>query len=215
MLNKSVWSRGGLLSLAAALLAVVAMARPARAADSATPGQVIIGTANVEKVVESIHEYQDLASSMDLDRKSLQQTLQDKQNNLNAMKQALSYLKSGTPQYDDQTNKLLTASIEFDAWGKETQLDLERKQKTRIKNLFLEIEDAIAQVAQKNGINLVLSDERPQIPDNLDAVTVDQLRALISQRTILFSDQSRDISGEVITLLDKNYAAKAAAPASK
>jgi Skp family chaperone for outer membrane proteins len=206
------WSRGGLIFTTAAALALLSLARPVRAEGPAS-GPVVIGTANVEKIVESIHEYQDLASSMDLDRKSLQQTLQDKQNNLNAMKQALSYLKSGTPQYDDQQDKLLTATIEFDAWGKETQLDLERKQKTRIKSLFLEIKDAIAQVAEKDGINLVISDEEPQIPDNLDAITVDQLRALISQRTILYSDQTHDISGDVITLLDKNYAANAAPPA--
>jgi hypothetical protein len=55
--------------------------------------------------------------------------------------------------------------------------------------------------------------QRPKIPDNLDNpnITSSSLRAMISSRTVLYSDQSRDISGEVITLLDKNYASKTAA----
>jgi len=192
-------------------VAALFLARPDRsAAGPPTGGPVVIGIANPEKIAESIHEYQDLVAQLDLDKKNFDSAATEKQNNVNSMKQALSFLKPDSQQYADQEDKLLKASIELEAWGKETELALQRDQKNKIKNLFLEIEDAIAQVAQKDGINLVIADQRPKIPDNIDAIDVNQLRALISQRTVLYSDQSRDISGEVITLLDNNYAAKTA-----
>jgi Skp family chaperone for outer membrane proteins len=199
------------VAVGAAAMAALFLARPSRsAADPPGAVPVVIGIANPEKIAESIHEYQDLVAQLDLDKKNFDSAATEKQNNVNSMKQALSFLKPDSQQYADQEDKLLKASIELEAWGKETELALQRDQKNKIKNLFLEIEDAIAQVAQKDGINLVIADQRPKIPDNIDAIDVNQLRALISQRTVLYSDQSHDISGEVITLLDKNYAAKTA-----
>jgi Skp family chaperone for outer membrane proteins len=187
------------------------LAGPARSADPPASGPLKIGIANIQTIVQSIHEYQDLTNKMSLDRKALTDTMNTKKNDLTAMQQALSYLKVGTPQYQTQEDKYLNASIEFDAWVKETQLDLDRKQKDAIKQLFVEIQDAVAQVAQQDGLNLVINDERPALPDDLESLTVDQLRQIISQRTVLFSDQSNDISQQVVTLMDKNYAAKTAA----
>jgi Skp family chaperone for outer membrane proteins len=172
----------------------------------------VIAVANIEKIVQSIHEYSDINSEMDLQRKSLTATFQEKSAQINAMKQSLSYLKPDSPQFSDQEDKLLKASIAFDALQQETKLDLERKEKTKMRSLFLEISDAVAQIAQQDGIQIVISDQRPTIPDNMDQLTVDQVRAMISERNVLYSDASRDISGKVITLLDKNYAAKSAAP---
>lgn len=216
-INQGKWNRLAFVLLAGGAAALF-MSRSAHSADQpaapAVPSSLstppVIATANPEKIAESIHEYQDMAAQMDLDRKSLTNTLNDKKNALTAMEQALSYLKTDSPQYAEQQDKLLKASIEYKAWGEETQLSLQRQQKTKIKNLFAEIEDAVAQVAQKDGINLVIADQRVQIPDNLDNIDVNALRQAIAQRTILYSDQSRDISGEVITLMDKNYAARSA-----
>jgi Skp family chaperone for outer membrane proteins len=195
----------GRLALAGAMGTLV-LAAPARA--QATGGTVI-GIASMDKIAQSIKEYSDLINALDVDKKSIDATAQDKQNELKSLQQALSYLKSDSPQYGTKQDELLKKSIEYDAWAKETQLDYDRKRKTKIKNLFNEIEDAVAQVAQKDGINLVINDQRPKLPDNLDQVDVNQLQQIIGARTVLYSDQSRDISGEVITLLDKNYAATA------
>jgi len=198
----------------AAALAVGLLIRTALAADAGSSGSPSIAIANIQKIVDSIHESQDIRSQADLDTKALKDQAVEKENNLKAMQAALGYLKSDSDQYADQQQKLVKASIEYKVWVQEEQLDLDRTQKTKMKALFDEIQDAIAQVAQKDGISLVIADQRPQIPDNLEDVTIQELQARISQRTVLFSDQSRDISGEVITLLDKNYAAKTAAPAA-
>jgi Skp family chaperone for outer membrane proteins len=205
MSKKSKWPLASLAAgVAVAVIGFSMLARPVRA-DPPAAGPVVIGIANPQTIAESIKEYKDLIGVMDTQQKNIAATAQDKQNAVNALKQALTYLKPDTEQYAEEQDKLLKAAIEYDAWTKETQLDFQRTQKTKIKQLFGEIQDAIAQVAQKEGINLVIADQRPQIPENLDNIDVNQLQAAISARTILYSDQTHDISGKVITYMDSNY----------
>jgi Skp family chaperone for outer membrane proteins len=205
-------SRLAPIAVGAAALGALLIAHPARSADPATSAPVSIAIANPETIAEQIKEFKDLNGQLDLDQKSFAQTVQDKKNSLQAMQQALQFLKPDSPEFAAKQDDLLNASIAADAWAKETQLAFERKQKNKIRDLFQEIQDAIAKVAQKDGYSLVIADQRPKIPEDLDNpnITVDQLKASIAARTVLYSDQSRDISGEVITLMDKEYANKTA-----
>jgi Skp family chaperone for outer membrane proteins len=198
------------LSVAAALM-LATFVRIAPAAD-APGGTASVAIANADRIRESLAEWKDTLAQLDLDKKSLQQSATEKDNNLKSEKASLAYLTPGTQQYSDQSKKFEDDSIQAEVWLKEQQAGLERTYKARLKQIFLEIQDGIAQVAQKDGISLVIADQRPQLPDDLEGTSLQELQARISQRTVLFSDQSRDISGEVITLLDRNYAAKTAAP---
>jgi Skp family chaperone for outer membrane proteins len=200
------------IAVGAAALGALLIAHPARSADPAPSAPVSIAIANPATISEQIKEFKDLNGQFDLDQKSFAQNLQDRKNSLQAMQQALQFLKPDSPEFAAKQDDLLKASIEADAWAKETQLAYERKQKDKLRDLFQEIQDAIAKVAQKDGYSLVLADQRPKIPDDLDNpnITVEQLKNVIVARTILYSDQSRDISGEVITLMDKEYASRTA-----
>jgi|GEM_PF-5113863 len=209
-----------LLTRVAPMVALVAagsllLVRPVRSADP--PAGASIAIANMDKIITSIKENADLKAQFEVDKKVVDGSLADRKAELQKMQQELSYLKSDSPQYADKQDQLLKKSIEADAWVKETQLSYDRKYKQKTLALFAEIQDAIAAVAQKDGISLVITDQRPKLPDanNLDGVDANQLGQLIAARTIQYADPSRDISGEVITLLDKNYSAKASAPAPK
>jgi Skp family chaperone for outer membrane proteins len=213
----SVWNRvrpGRMTALVAAMvIGGVGLIRLAHAADptpAPTNGPLNIAIANLLNIANNIKEYGDLNNETDLDAKSYQSTLQDKKSQLDALQQSMNYLKPDSPQYTEQSQKLLEEEIKVKAWDEETKIELQRRYKVRLRSLFQEIEDAVASVAQKDGYNLVLCDQRLQIPDNLDNVDVPTLRNLILQRTVLYSDQSRSIDGEVITLLDKNYADRGA-----
>jgi Skp family chaperone for outer membrane proteins len=206
MSKKSKWPLASLAAgVAVAAIGFSMLVRPVRAADPPTLGPVVIGIANPQTIAESIKEYKDLIGMMDTQQKNITATAQDKQNYVNGLKQAMTFLKPDTQQYTEAQDKLLKAAIEYDAWTKETQLDFDRTRKTKIAQLFTEIQDAVAQVAQKEGVNLVIADQRPQIPQNLDNIDVNQLQAAISARTVLYSDQSHDITGKVIIYMDSNY----------
>jgi Skp family chaperone for outer membrane proteins len=77
-----------------------------------------------------------------------------------------------------------------------------------MKTLFDKIQTAVAKIAEQKGLDLVLAEAHPQLPDDLDQINVDQLRAVINSRNILYSNSKVDISDEVIALLDAEYKAK-------
>ena len=70
-----------------------------------------------------------------------------------------------------------------------------------VKGLYDKIEAAIAEVAQKNGIDLVISDNRQEI-GNVEEITSEDLRRALGIRNVLYAGKTADISENVILLLD-------------
>jgi hypothetical protein len=54
---------------------------------------------------------------------------------------------------------------------------------------------------------MVISEQKPEIPENLDSINVEQLRAILNGRNILYHTPRVDISNDVIALLDSRYRA--------
>jgi len=74
-----------------------------------------------------------------------------------------------------------------------------------MKTLFDKITNSTAEVATQRGIDLVIAEQRPEFPDSLDQLNVDQLRVLINQRNVLFNSAAADISNEIIAAMDAKY----------
>jgi Skp family chaperone for outer membrane proteins len=121
-------------------------------------------------------------------------------------------LKADTPQWDEANEALLAAATELDTWGKITKAKAERNQKRRMKHLFEQIEAAVTEVAEREGYDLIVADQRAEIP-NLDEINFNQLQGLINSRTVLYASAKADISDQVIALLDAKYKGAAGAPA--
>ena len=98
-------------------------------------------------------------------------------------------------------------AIQFDTWTKITQAQLQGQQKQQMKQLFDKIVDATSEVAQQQGYDLVLADQRPELPENLGMINVEQLRQLLNQRNVLYETEKVDISSAVIANLDSKYKA--------
>ena len=87
----------------------------------------------------------------------------ERENKIKAFPGQLKLTISTSTHYSEVEDQLLNASIEYDVWVKRTEIDLMRKQKDSIKKLFDKVQTATADVAQKNGINLVISEKRPDL----------------------------------------------------
>ena len=81
-----------------------------------------------------------------------------------------------------------------------------------MKNLFDKIVAATTAVAQQKGLDLVLADQRPDLPENLGQISVDQLRAILNGRNVLFSSEKVDVTQAVIAELDAKYKAGGGGP---
>jgi Skp family chaperone for outer membrane proteins len=195
---------------AAALLSLGLMAAPA-AAQSGSPR---IATASPARIFVEMQETKDLRAKLESETGALQNEAKQRQQKVKDLQAARELLKPDSPQYAEAERAFMQEAIQFDTWTKITQAQLQGQQKQQMKQLFDKIVAATAEVAQQEGYDLVLADQRPELPDNLGVINVEQLRQLLNQRNVLYGNEKVDISAKVIANLDSKYKAAGGAPAA-
>ncbi len=193
----------------------ILLAAPLMAADATR-----IAVANTARIFSEMQELKDLRVKLQSEQKLLAGVNTEKRDKLSALKSARDALKVDSPQYQDKNAELMKAAVEYEAWGKINEANVQRDQKLQMRRLFEKIEQAVAEVAKQKGYDLVVTDQRPDLPDDVDQLTLDQLRALINSRNVLYANEKADISNDVLALLDARYRAAAktqpaAAPATQ
>jgi len=166
-----------------------------------------IGIANPAKIFEDMEERKDAQSALDAHLNRLRQEDQNKKGILQKLKEDVGQLKAGTPQYDAKNAELLKGAIEYDVWARMVQADAGQQQKTLMVRLYQKIQAAVAEVAKKQGFDLVLTEQVPEIPADISQIDPNQLRALINTRNVLFNkpDNGLDLTQAVILQLNADY----------
>jgi Skp family chaperone for outer membrane proteins len=183
------------------LIVCVCAVRPLRAGDGTTK----IATANAAKIFNEMQETKDLKQKMENERKTLEATDKEKKDKINQLREGRDQLRPDAPQFQEQNQSYLKAQIDYKVWAEIQQQELGRAQKQQMKSLFDKITAAVTEVAKQKGIDLVIAEMRPDLPENLEQINVDQLRLLINQRDVLFANENVDISNDVIAVLDTKY----------
>jgi len=177
-------------------------------ADQAPPPRIAI--ANTARIFSEMQETKDLKAKLEGKRKDIETEEGDRRAKINAMQAGLKEIAPDNPQYAASQNALDQAMADFESWGKLVQLQAEREQKNTMIMLFNQIQAAVTQIARQDGIDIVLADQGPDLT-NTEGMSFDQLRAVINQKQVLFTSKKADISDEVLTLLDAEYAKNKAA----
>lgn len=164
-----------------------------------------VAIANPAKIFNEIQETKDLQAKFNTDLSALDLQRKERELTLKDTRTARDALKPDSQQWAERNQELLRLAIEFEVWQRATQADLERQQKTQMKAIFDKITDAIAQVATTKGIDLVIAEVRPDLPETLDQIQVNDLRARLVSRNVLFNTPGVDISAEVIAAMDAKY----------
>ncbi|HEX3358230.1 MAG TPA: OmpH family outer membrane protein [Tepidisphaeraceae bacterium] len=181
-----------------AIVAVCSWALPAMA-------QIKIATVNAARVFNEIQETKDLKTKMENDQKTLQAQDLDKKTKVKDLQSARDALKADSPQYAKANQDLMQAAVDYEVWQRVQGANIQRDQKQQMLNIFNKITSAVGDVAAQKGLDLVIAEQKPDIPENIDQVNVDQLRLLINQRNVLFSTPAVDISSDVIAAMDAKY----------
>jgi Skp family chaperone for outer membrane proteins len=169
---------------------------------------VKIAVANAGKIFSEIKEKKDWEQKMLADQKTLQDTAFQKQQKVKSLQEQRDNLRTDSPQYADKDKELQTAKIDLEVWAQIQQAEVQRTNKMQTKALFDKIVNAVASVATAKGLDLVIADQHPDLPDNfMDQATLEQVRATLGQRNVLYSSPQVDITQDVITQMDANYAA--------
>ena len=185
------------------LLAILLLA--VSTVQAADPQPLRIGVANTSRIFTEMQESKDMTLKMQADGKLLEGVLVEKRAKLDSIKAERDALKANTPQAQDKNAEYLRTAIESETWVKLTQVNQQRQVKIQTKALFDKIEAATGEVAKQKGLDLVLTDQHPAFPEDLDRITVEQVQGLITARSVLYVNDKVDISSAVLAALDAKY----------
>jgi Skp family chaperone for outer membrane proteins len=175
-----------------------------------------IAVADATRIFNEMQETKEAQKSMGEERDRLNAIGKEKADEVRKLQAERDQIKPDSPKYDELNEKLTDTALDFKLWQAKAQSGAERNQKRQIKSLFAKVEAAVAEIAKRDGYDLVLTKVRPELPANVDNINYDQIVAALSGRNVLYSSPKVDISDAVIALLDSKYKGKggaAAAPA--
>lgn len=194
----------------AATTTLVAAPRPA-AAQAQAP--VRIAVVNPAKVFNDMAETKTLQGRMVEEQKKFESERKVREAKIGDMKKGLADLKPDSPQADAANQALMTESVSYKVWGETERAKAEFGQKRQMKLLFDKIQVAIAAVAKRDGVDLVIADSSERLPDEIDSMDIRAVRSLILQKNVLFVNPARqglDITAAVQLQLDAEFKARGA-----
>ena len=165
-----------------------------------------VGVVNLGKVFNALQQTKDVKAKLESDQRSLKALVDGHQQELNSLKQQRdATLKPDSPQYDDMTTQLEQKSIQYDTELKIKQLDLQRAQSRQLKAIFDLIEATVTDMAKQRGLDVVLTENRPDFPPNVQDMAPDALSNLINQRNMIYVAPTVDMTNDAVTALDAKY----------
>lgn len=184
---------------------VVSLAAVALVA-TAAHAQTNVGVCNPNKVFEKLDERKVILDGMQQRKARIDAEVKQRQDEAREIERQRNDMKPGTPQWDEKNNLLMQKAVEFEVWGKLQQANMARQEKQLVVDLYNKIRTATKTVAQAKKLDIVLAERRPELPPNMDQLTPDQVRALISQHDVLFMEEKVDITMDVVAQLNKDFA---------
>lgn len=188
------------LSLSIALLLCLGLA------NSATAQDLKIAVCNPARIFNNMQETKDLKDKMEAQGKDLQNQENIQKKEIDVLQDKLKMLNAGSPQHTEAQKEFIEKAIKYDTWKKINQAQVQQEQKLSMKTLFDKITEATKAVAEADKIDLVIAETNVEFP-SIDQINVDQLRALINQRNVIFNNGKADISDKVTAKLDADYKA--------
>ena len=164
-----------------------------------------IAVANPSRILQQMQETQDKNKALKDEQNKLTGEGQKKVEDIKVFQEKLKFSKPGTADYKESTNKLLQMRVELQVWDEVKKAELTRQHKEEIKALFEKIQVTIAQVALDKKIDLVITDFGVDLPEDLEAITPEDLHRMINQKNVLYAGKGVDISAEVTAKLDAAY----------
>lgn len=197
-----------LRSLLAVGLAVACFAFAPRAALAQEP-KIRVAVVNPAKVFNEASETKTLKARFEEDQKRIQAEGTAKVEELKRLKSGRDEFKQGSEQWKAANDKLIRSTADFQVWKQSEQIRGDWNQKDQMRSMFDKIQQTVAKVAQRDGIDLVIADIGTKLPDDLDGITMVQLNDAILKKTVIFTSnkQGLDITAAVLLQLDADYKA--------
>jgi Skp family chaperone for outer membrane proteins len=190
-------ARGIFLAFAAALMAGPALAQE---------GTVKVATCNPAKVFEGMDERKVIEKTMKDERDKIEAEGKRRKAEIDQKVAERQGIKPDSDLYKQKNQEIMTLAVNLEVWVRLQQEEMARAEKDNIRSLFDKIKGAVKEVAEQKKIDLVLSERKPELPADLSQLKADQVRALLSQTDVLYSNDKVDITDAVVAILNKKFA---------
>ncbi len=193
--------------LVATALCVTAVTVLSASADrSATELAPTVGLVDVESVINGAEELKTFNARLEADVNVMQTELNDLANQLKTLDADFQELA----QTDREgrraiRKKQIEVSSRAEVRKRILQNDIDTRKGEAVKSIYEKMLAAIATISQRDGIEVVLFDDRAiDIPEGLVESQVNQF---IQARRVLYGSEQSDVTSRVLNLLNSNYEA--------
>ena len=196
------------LVLLAALMAF-ATTWQAEAKRTASMGPTVVATVNLSMVMDGLAERADLQAELAMEAQTIQAEQQQRTDEVERLSKELEEVvdESRRSEMQDEFDLRLLQQM---AWLRFTQQEIDVNKSLMMENIFRNMQKAAMELAQIEGIDLVLIEDSTmgfQVLANNQVTREQQMAEQISTRRVLWREPTIDISDELIVRMNNDYAA--------
>lgn len=159
----------------------------------------------VEQVFNNLAERRAIEAEINAELEELQQEQQERRTEIRDLENDLNLLDPEGDAARDVQEQLESKLVEYEVWQQMSSRKMESERAIRIASIYRKMMDAIEQVAQREGHDIVLFKE--QTPEFRGAQDQQQIAAMIQSRKLLYSADELDISDRVLQRMNNEFEA--------
>jgi Skp family chaperone for outer membrane proteins len=187
------------LALVIALGAMTLTDSHAQSAGSAGPTRV--GVCNIVEVFREYQRAQDLTQDLEKRRAQLAAEREKRNTRAEELRTQMEGLRAGSDAHEQALKQLEQQIVENRVWFTLQQAALLREHKRLTEEMYKEITSAIAEVANRQGFDLIVQLE----PKEMQAENVEQFIQQIDRRKVLYNKDGIDITAAVLQQVNETY----------
>lgn len=195
-------SRHWIMLLAAITLLASGLVGGVVAQNRMTARPTSVAVVDLQRVFAASSEKTNLESEIATRRDALQQEANDLKERIAQMRNELDLYEPGSANYRATVEKIQQASFEADNWLKWEQQKLQFEGARIIKRLYASAVEAVEDVAEQNGIDLVFFREG-DLQERFESPQ--QATAQVQLRKLMWATDDVDVTDAVINRMNLNF----------
>lgn len=163
-----------------------------------------IAVIDVAKIFEEYQLTQDLEGAFDKQQRELTAEAENRRKSLDQMRKSLAAFDPASEEFARREKELYQSEVEYQVWSSYEEKRLKSEHKNWLRRIYADTQRIIGDVARSRGVDVVLTYDR-LMEDAPDSTALRQ--QILLQKVIYHSDRV-DITGEVLTRLNNEYASR-------
>lgn len=160
----------------------------------------VVAVVSLEEVWNQVDEREQMNADLQTEKEELLADKERREQKIKNMQQDIDWSPEDSEERAKKEEELMQEAIKFKAWWEWQQQRLAREEKIRYEQLYRNSVSAIEEVAEANGVDIVLFKERPPTFD--PKLNVAQTLALIGNRKVLYVRDELNLTDQVITRMN-------------